>query len=102
MPYRRSVTHVVETDTEVSFALVVRTSTNDYTFGGGRVTIKKPYTQGQLLRVIEEAVDKIVVEGNNAFPREKPQAGVLRDDHPTARRIKEMCRVRNFNDRKPA
>ena len=42
MGYRRYISDVMESTTELTFALVLRDETNTYTYGGGYVTVAKP------------------------------------------------------------
>ena len=70
-PVYLDISNVLDSVTETSFDLVVRTplGTPVYTYGGGRVTVNKPYTDVQLGAVINNAVDSIVRTGNISTPR---------------------------------
>ena len=111
MGYRRHISDLMESTTDLTFALVVRDETNLYTYGGGYVTVVKPpagpLTDVLLERALVEAVWAIVRQGDKAFPRDadriraehalKPKA-----DTGAGRVLEDMARQKNQVDRRPA
>ena len=97
-PVYLDISNVLDDVNETSFDLVVRTplGTPVYTYGGGRVTVVKPYTDVQLGIALNNAADSIIRDGNlttarlkvNAVPlAEMPRALMLhRDAHNRASR----------------
>lgn len=98
MGYTRHINNVVETDAEVSFDLVVRDENDQYTYGGGRVTLRKPIADGQLPVSIDDAVANIVARGDAAYPKERP-AQAPDDACLVARRLRDVTKGRNAQDR---
>jgi len=96
--YRRYISDITEEATSITFALVVRTADNAYTYGGGYPTLPLPMTEADL----DAAVAKIVAEGDLAYPKKltgadrkkmKPVA------NPMAHRVIEnWARTRNLVD----
>ena len=77
--YRRHLTPIAETLTEVICSLVIRDETNvGFTHGGGVVRFTKPVTQIAL----DTAVQKIADERDNAYPKKWTE-----DDEKTITRI---------------
>ena len=84
-PVLRQVSNVLETATEVSFDLVVRTPERVrpiLTYGGGRLTINKPFTDVQMQAAINNAVRDIIRDGDNALPKDHPEGQILTSATP--------------------
>ena len=111
MGYRRYISDVMESTTELTFALVLRDETNTYTYGGGYVTVAKPpagpFTDAFLEKVLDDAVLAIVRRGNEAFPRDKVRIRAeyrtrQKQDTGIGRVLEDMARQKNQADRRPA
>ena len=65
-PVYIDISNVLDDVNETSFDLVVRTPlrTPVYTYGGGRVTVLKPYNDTQLDAALNNAVNSIIRNGN--------------------------------------
>lgn len=98
MPYTRHLNNVVETDTEVIFDLVVRDEKDHYTYGGGRVTLRKPISDAQLDSLLDVAIASIVDRGDAAFPKGPPEQRP-NDNSAIARKLTERVRARNRSER---
>ena len=110
MPYRHHISDIMESATELTFALVVRTPDNQETLGGGYVTVvKSPATplDALLERALDDAVALIVRKGNDALPRDKARiraeyAAKVKADTGAGRVLEDMARQKNQVDRRPA
>ena len=109
MGYRRFCTDIMESTTELTFALVVRDETDTYTYGGGYVTVIKPpaapLADAILERDMDDAVTLIVRKGNDALPRDKGRiraeyALKPKTDTGAGRVLMEMVRTKNQADRR--
>ena len=100
MGYRRYISNEYEDAREFSFDLVLRTSDNQHTYGGGRVVIQKdpqqPLSDAFLEATLNQAILKIVKEGDKAYP--KNLAFKVSKDSPSARYLKHMARQKNIED----
>lgn len=99
MRYRRFVSDVVESLGTVTFALVVRTVDNSFTYGGGYATVAKPIPQ----IAFDTVVQKIVDEGDFAFPKKLSASdrATLNPIAPTAasRQLENIARASNALDK---
>ena len=108
MGYRRFCTDIMESTTELTFALVVRIQETQETLGGGYVTVIKPptipLTDALLEKALDDAVALIVRKGNDALPRDKARiraeyALKPKEDTGVGRVLREMARVKDNADR---
>ena len=95
---------MMESTTNFTCALVLRSEGNDYTFGGGYLTIAKPFTDAQLEKALDDAVALIIRKGNDALPRDKARiraeyALKPKEDTGVGRVLREMARVKDNADR---
>jgi|TARA_Y100000310_G_C20198058_1_gene585601 hypothetical protein len=97
MSYRLYITDVTEEALFVTFALVVATADNTYTYGGGYVTMRKPVTEAAL----DAAVAKIVGFGDTAYRKKltaEDRAAMSPMANPTAHRIlRDLAWQKNIN-----
>ena len=98
MTRRRHLTRFEENDKFFCFDLVVRTENNLGTFGGGNVRVGKPFTRAALETAIDDAVEKIVDEGNLAFPKDRLSDMTPAHDTVHARRLSNRVRQQNRKD----
>lgn len=107
MGYERSISDEMESTTDFTCALVVLSSeVPQITFGGGYLSIRKPFTDMQLEAALDNAVVQIVRLGNNALPRDKARiraefALKRKEDTGVGRMVVEMARGKNNADRRP-
>ena len=104
MGYRRFITDIMESTTDFTCALVVRTEDNQETLGGGYFSIRKPFTDAQLEKSLDDAVALIVRKGNDALPRDKGRiraefALKPKEDTGAGRVLQEIVRGKNNTDR---
>ena len=112
MGYRRFCTDLMESTTDLTFALVVKDATDsEYTYGGGYVTVAKPpagpFMDVFLESALDEAVRAIVWRGDKAFPRDKGRIRAAyqaktKADTGAGRALEDMARQKNQVDRRPA
>ena len=86
-PVKRYISNVLDDAAETSFDLVVNSMDNQFTYGGGRVTIGKPYNDAQMERAIDSAVEQLVRQGNGALPKGIPRGSVPQAEPPRAIRL---------------
>lgn len=104
MPYRRHLSDFMESTTDFTCALVVRTEDNLATLGGGYFSIRKPFTEQQLEKALDDAVQAIAKRGNDALPRNKGQiraefALKPKEDTGVGHIVQEYARGKNNIDR---
>ena len=96
--YRRYVTDVTEQANTVTFALVLRSADNAFTYGGAYFSVQKPVTDAAL----DAIVAKIVAEGDSAGPKKllpADRAAMKPVARPLAHRtIEEWARRHNVAD----
>ncbi|MCB7128064.1 MAG: hypothetical protein J3T61_00810 [Candidatus Brocadiales bacterium] len=115
MSYKRHVDSVIETSSSIHFSLVVRDAEKDeYTYGGGWLTLNNPVADPLLKQFIDDAVLNIVENGDEGHGYPKKQPNIQRNDivassrpgqtsdslSRSARLIKEHARMKNLNDRR--
>ena len=69
-PVKRYISNTLDSATETSFDLVVNSLDNQYTYGGGRFAVQKPYNDAQMRTAIDDAVRGLIQNGNG--PRGMP------------------------------
>lgn len=108
MGYRRYLSDIMESTTDLTFALVVLDAIEPRTYGGGYPTIIKPpvtpLTDALLEKALDDAVLAIVRRGNDAFPRDKGRiraeyASKPHEDTGIGRLLENLCRNKNAVDR---
>ena len=92
---KRYVSNVIDDAGALSFDLVVNSRDNAFTYGGGRVTVGKPYTDRQIEQALDDAVQRLV--RGDALPRGIPQ-GVSPQPEPPRVLLLHLNR-RNAGDR---
>ena len=111
----RFITNVTSDATTISFDVVVRDEMNARTYGGGRVTLTKPidpalripveFSQAELAVEVGKAVEAIIKDGNDAYPRGKVDVAEPADEDARkerdsyARRLRSIVMGENIADR---
>ena len=96
---QRYVNNVLDDSNELSFDLVVDSADGKFTYGGGRVTLRKPFTTQTMETTIDDSVEALILKGNEGLPRTRPNSKLLKGDPP--RSVQLHVDRQNTTDRRP-